>query len=124
MAQTAETPARHPAAPSNTPFAGDLPPELRARRDLIAAAGGRFCAVTFRRKDGTVRRMQVQPAALAHRVKGPLASEPARRAAVTRALRHPHLLPVWDVRARAPRSIDLRTVSRIAVDGQVHRFVA
>lgn len=114
------SPHRKPTHPA--PVAGGLPPQLQARRDLIAQAGGRFCAVTFRRKDGTLRRMQVQPAALARRVKGPLASEPARRAAATRAARHPHLLPVWDVRARAPRSIDLRTVSRIAVDGRVHRF--
>jgi hypothetical protein len=101
-----------------------LPPELTVRRDLIAQTGGRFCAVTFTKKDGTERRMQVQPAALRHRLRGEAASEPARRATFTRQERHPHLLPVWDVRARAPRSINLRTVSRIAVDGRVHRFAA
>ncbi len=105
-------------------FAWALPPELRARRDLIASAGGRFCAVTFRKKDGSERRMQVQPAALRPRLKGEAASDAARRAAFTRQERHPHLLPVWDVRARAPRSINLATVSRIAVDGRVHRFPA
>ena len=99
-----------------------LPPDLSARRDLIESAGGRFCGVTFTRKDGTERRMQVQPAALPFHVKGEAASERAKRATFTRQERHPHLLPVWDVRARAPRSINLRTVSRIAVDGQVHRF--
>jgi hypothetical protein len=100
------------------------PPHLAAKRALLLGAGGRFCGVTFRKKDGSLRRMQVQPAALARRLKGPAASERAARASATRAARHPHLLPVWDVRARAPRSINLATVSRIAVDGQVHRFAA
>lgn len=103
-------------------LAWPLPPELRAKHDLIAGAGGRFCAVTFRKKDGSERRMQVQPAALRPRLKGEAASEAARRAALTRAERYPHLVPVWDVRARAPRSINLATVSRIAVDGCVHCF--
>ena len=101
-----------------------LPPELNQKRDLIASAGGRFCGITFRKKDGTERRMQVQPAALPFHVKGKEASERAKRATFTREVRHPHLLPVWDVRARAPRSVNLRTVSRIAVDGRVHRFTA
>ena len=105
-------------------FAWPVPPELAQKRDLIASAGGRFCGVTFTRKDGTERRMQVQPAALRLREKGPVASDRAQRATHTRQERHPHLLPVWDVRARAPRSINLRTVSRIAVDGRVHRFAA
>lgn len=106
------------------PFAWPVSPELAAKRDLIASAGGRFCSVTFTKKDGTLRRMQVQPAALRTRTKGERAGESARRATLTRQERHPHLLPVWDVRARAPRSINLRTVSRIAVDGQVHDFAA
>lgn len=101
-----------------------LPPDVSAKRDLIASAGSRFCGVTFTKRDGTERRMQVQPAALPFQVKGEAASEPAKRATFTREARHPHLLPVWDVRARAPRSINLRTVSRIAVDGRVHRFAA
>lgn len=101
-----------------------LPADLRAKRELIASAGGRFCAVTFIKKDGSERRMQVQPAALRLRLKGEAASEAARQAAFARQERHPHLLPVWDVRARAPRSINLATVSRIALDGKVHRFAA
>ena len=111
-----------PRAPS--PFPWPVSPDLAAKRDLIASAGGRFCAVTFLKKDGTERKMQVQPAALRTRVKGEAASAAARRATLTREARHPHLLPVWDIRAGAPRSINLRTVSRIAVDGRVHRFAA
>jgi hypothetical protein len=122
MPNRTNTPRPAPRATSTFPW--PVSPDLAAKRDLIASAGGRFCAVTFTKKDGTERRMQVQPAALRLREKGEAASAPARRAALMRQERHPHLLPVWDVRARAPRSINLRTVSRIAVDGRVHRFAA
>ena len=116
------TPRNRSWAPAS--FAWPVPPELARKRDLIASAGGRLCGVTFTKNDGTLRRMQVQPAALRLREKGDLASDRARRASHTRHERHPHLFPVWDVRARAPRSINLRTVSRIAVDGRVHDFAA
>ncbi len=32
------------------------------------------------------------------------------------------LMPVWDVEAKAPRSINLATVTRIATGGHVHTF--
>ena len=74
--------------------------------------------------DGTTRIMQVQPATLKRHVKGDRATARGRRATATRKARHPHLLPVWDAKAQAPRSINLATVSRIAVDGQVHDYRA
>jgi hypothetical protein len=61
------------------PFAWPLARDLARKRDLLARAGGRFVGVTFTKKDGTTRRMQVQPAALALRLKGARASEAARR---------------------------------------------
>jgi len=99
-------------------------PDYAAKRDLIASAGGRFCAVTFTKADGTVRTMQVQPATLQGHVKGDAATEAGKRAVETRKARHPHLLPVWDAKARAPRSVNLATISRIAVDGVVHEYRA
>jgi hypothetical protein len=111
-----------PCFRAESPYAWPLAPDLIAKRDLLASAKGRFCGVTFTKKDGTERSMQLQPAALVPRLKGDRASASAQRASATQAARHPHLLPVWDVRARAPRSINLCTISRIAVDGQVHRF--
>lgn len=98
--------------------------EYTAKRDLIASSGGRFCSVTFIKADGSERTMQVQPAALRHHVKGDAASDAAKRATHTRKARHPHLLPVWDAKASAPRSVNLATITRIAVGGQVHRFTA
>jgi len=96
---------------------------MEAKRKLIASAKGRFCSVTFRKKDGSSRVMRIQPATLRHHVKGLEASESARKAAETRAQRHPHLLPVWDAENAAPRSVNLKTVSRIAVNGAVHHFI-
>lgn len=92
------------------------------KRDLIASAGGRFCTVTFTKKDGTARVMKVQPAALRQHIKGEAASKAAKIAAATRAARHQHLLNVWDVEAQAPRSINLATVTRIATGGAVYTY--
>lgn len=52
------------------------------------------------------------------------ATEAGKRAVEMRKARHPHLLPVWDAKARAPRSVNLATISRIAVDGVVHEYRA
>jgi len=94
------------------------------KRALIASAKGRICSVTFAKKDGAVRVMKVQPAKLKFHIKGDAASEADRKATATRQARHPHLLPVWDAEARAPRSVNLATISRIAVNGTVHTFAA
>lgn len=95
---------------------------VEVRRATIAAAGGRIVAVTFTKADGTVRTMKVQPAALRSRVKGENASASARKAVLTRNASHPHLMPVWDVEARAVRSVNLATVSRIVADGMAHAY--
>ena len=99
-----------------------LSEDYTAKRKLIASAEGRFCTVTFTKKDGTERRMRVQPAALKLHLKGDAATAAGRKGAETRAARHPNLLPVWDAEKQATRSINLATVSRIAVDGAEHRF--
>ena len=92
------------------------------KRAILAAAGNRFVAVTFIKKDGTVRRMSVHPTAIRAHVKGAGASEVAQVAAQRRAENNPHLLNVWDAKARAPRSVNLDTVLRIAADGREHLF--
>ena len=80
------------------------------------------CRRIFTKADGTERTMCIQPASLKFHVKGDRASQSARTAARTRAIRHPHLMPVWDADRAAPRSVNLATVSRIAVDGHVHHY--
>lgn len=99
-------------------------PAYAEKRQLIEAAKGRFCAVTFTKKDGTERTMQVQPATLRQHVKGDTATDTGKRAVATRKATHPNLLPVWDAKAKAPRSINLATISRIAVNGTVHEYRA
>ncbi|MEO0894203.1 MAG: hypothetical protein AAFY35_16500 [Pseudomonadota bacterium] len=95
---------------------------IAQKRALIESAKGRFASVVFIKKDGSQREMRVQPAKLKFHVKGSAASEAAQLAVETRKARHPHLLPVWDVEASAPRSVNLATVSRIAVDGAVQEY--
>lgn len=88
-------------------------------RQMIESAGGQFASVTFIKKDGTQRVMQVQPASGKFHVKGDAASESAQQAAATRAANNPHLMNIWDVASKGFRSLNLDTVLRIAVGGTV-----
>lgn len=97
-------------------------PRPKARKGADRRRSGRFCVVTFTKKDGSKRIIKVQPAALKAHVKGEDASEAGRKAAATRAARPPHLLPAYDVEAQAIRSVNLNTVERIAARGQEHSF--
>ena len=96
--------------------------DYAAKRPLIPSARGRFCAVTFTKKDGTERTMQIQPATLQHHFKGDDATEAGKKAVATRKERHPHLLPVWDAKAKAPRSVNLATVTAIRINGTSHVY--
>ena len=93
-----------------------------AKREIIHSAKGRFASVTFVKKDGTERVMRVQPTTLKFHARGAAASEAAQKTVQTRAERHPHLMPVCDAEAQAPRSVNLATISRIALDGAVYNF--
>lgn len=92
------------------------------KRALINNAKGRFCSVVFIKKDGSERVMNVQPAKLAKHVKGDAATDAGKKGTATRKERHPHLFPVWDVRANAPRSINLETIQAVTVNGKTHAF--
>lgn len=95
---------------------------MAEKRKLIASSQGRFCTVTFTKKDGTERIMRIQPARLRFHVKGGAATAAGRKRAMTRAARHPHLLPVWDAEKEAIRSVNLAAVTRIAARGVVHEY--
>ena len=64
--------------------AAEAEADLASKRKLIASAKGRFCAVTFTKKDGSQRTMKVQPAKLKFHVKGDAATEPGKKATATR----------------------------------------
>lgn len=87
-------------------------------KQLIEGQGSHFVYVEFLKKDGSLRKMIVQPAATATHVAGPAASESARRGAQTRRENHPNLLNVYDVDQRAIRSINLDTLITVRANGR------
>jgi hypothetical protein len=87
----------------------------RTIRNLLAGLEGRFVSVTFAKKDGTIRKLTIQPHAVeTHRAVNP--SQAGLKAARTRLERYPNLLPVYDVTAGRIKSINLDKVSSIRVD--------
>lgn len=94
--------------------------ENAAKRDLIKAVP--VCTVTFTKADGSRRVMRVEARKVADHVKGNNARRSGRIASHTRAFRHPNLLPVWDTEARAIKSVNLSTVSRIETASETHSF--
>jgi hypothetical protein len=89
------------------------------RRILLAAMDtkpGRLLCVDFIKKDGSDRRMLIQAGQVEKHVTG-CKTDSSRRAVETRQARHPHLIPVWDHGKQAIRSVNLKTVERIKVDG-------
>lgn len=108
-----------------SPFAeANMSRDYDAMRTLIESAKGRFCAVDFVKKDGTDRRMIVQPARLKNEIVGDDRSELAERRLKTYKENNPHLMPVWDVEKEAIRSINFDTVKRIACDREVYEYHA
>lgn len=92
------------------------PAQLRA---LIETAGSRFISVEFEKKDGSPRKMLVNPARLGAHLRRDVAekSESHQRGAETRKANNPHLLNVWDEIAGGPRTINLDTLNFIKIDG-------
>lgn len=78
---------------------------------LLHSAGGRFASVEFVKKDGTPRRMIIQPSTGKFHIKGTQPDQSALRRS-----RHPHLLPIWDAQNKGWRSVNLDTVYALTVD--------
>ncbi|MEL7319741.1 MAG: hypothetical protein AAFN04_13995 [Pseudomonadota bacterium] len=97
---------------------------VKEKGAIILSQRGKFVSVTFIKRDGKPCRMRVQPATLKQHVEGEAATEAGQKAAETRRKHHPRLMPVWDIDAKAIRSVNLETVTRIAAGGQVHEYVA
>lgn len=83
--------------------------------DLLARAEGRFAGITFRKKDGSIRHMVIQPDAVHTHTKG-CKTEATRRAVAKRRIAHPNLLPVYVVDEGRIKSINLDTVTHVNVD--------
>lgn len=99
-----------------------MPRNYEAMKKLIASSKGRFCSVTFIKKDGSRRVMNIQPAAIVKRLVGDAASDQAKRAVKTRAANNPNLYNVYSVDKHAIRSVNLATVEEIKVAGRAYRY--
>lgn len=92
---------------------------IRLRRrmvtSLIDRAQGRFCGITFVKKDGTVRHLTIQTAAVETHTTG-CKTAAARQGVAKRRINHPNLFPVYDVAAGRIKSINLDTVTHVNVD--------
>jgi hypothetical protein len=93
----------------------------RIVEDMLIRANGRFVSVTFVKKDGTLRRLNIQPEAVATHTTG-CKTEAAKRAVHSRRKNNPHLLPVYDVQAGQIKSINLHTIREACADGVRVRF--
>lgn len=92
-------------------------------RELLDSVGSHFGRVDFVKKDGTKRRMVIQPATGPVRLaQAPEASAQGKAAAQTRAANNPNLYNVWDSIKMAWRSVNLDSVTAVKVNGKEYRF--
>ncbi len=91
-------------------------------RSIIESANTQFVSVSFVKKDGSHRVMNVHPTAIRSHIVGEAASESAQRAVATRKENHPELYNCWDVQANSARSINLDTTYLVKSKGVVYEF--
>jgi hypothetical protein len=94
---------------------------ITARRKLILAvmdsADNTIFTVEFYKRDGSLRKMQVQRGGIEKLLVGDDASDAAKQAVATRKRNHPELVAVYDLRSKSIRSINLDTVISITLRG-------
>ena len=83
------------------------------------ACGSKMGTVVYFKKDGSLRRLTFQLAAMAPRILG---TERGVKAAATRKANHPHLMTVYDIHKRDFRTVDLRTVLTVKAGGKLTRY--
>lgn len=96
---------------------------------ILEANGSKLASVTFTKKDGSERTMQINLVSNKG-VKGEMASESAKKGVATRAANHPELINVLDMQLRQKgveeykcrRSINAETVSKIVCGKKVYTF--
>ena len=80
---------------------------------LIRATEGRIFAVTFEKKDGSIRDMVCRFGVTKHLKGGELAFSPAEY----------DMVPVFDVQKKGYRMINLDSIKRVKVDGDEYEVV-
>lgn len=96
---------------------------------ILEANGSKLASVTFTKKDGLERTMQINLVSNKG-VKGELACESAKKGVETRKQNHPKLINVLDMQLRQKgfgenkcrRSINAETVSKIVCGKKVYQF--
>lgn len=88
-----------------------------AIQSIIASAGSTIFAVTFFKKDGSRRVIQVQLPAIKKLLVGEAASDSAKQGVATRKITNPNLFPVFDIAAQGVRQINLDTVVGVNLRG-------
>lgn len=86
-------------------------------KTMLESTEGRFASVTFRKKDGSIRTMVIQPAANKYHIKGEAASQSAKKAVETRKANFPNLYNVIEAFTKQFKSIDLDTIEKIKING-------
>jgi hypothetical protein len=90
---------------------------------LIEEAETKFMSLTFTKKDGTERTMNIQPAGVKKHLVKEYKTSASKKAVETRKNNHPELISVWDVQKSGIRSINMDTVTSITSDGVIYNFV-
>ena len=102
------------------------PINLEARREAIRAvlrtAGSTIFSVTFFKKDGSKRVMQVHTPSIVSRLAGEDGSESHQRGAATRKVTNPNLVAVFSIDSATGadagvRQINLDTVTEVSLRG-------
>ena len=88
---------------------------------MLDTSRSRFMSIDFIKKDGTRRKMVINPRAVAtHLAANP--SPAGRQAAETRRKNHPNLIPVYEV-GKGIKSINTDTVLAVRMGGSEYHVV-
>lgn len=98
-------------------------------KEIIKANGSRIMRVSFEKKDGTIRHMQVNPRFIKGLVEE-YKSESTKQAVETRKRNNPNLLSVMDMGLKRQgnedkkcwRSINMDTVVSVKAGGKLHEW--
>lgn len=88
----------------------------------LEEAGSKFITISFVKKDGSDRQMNIQYKAMMSRLKGDEASDSAKQAVKTRKENNPNLVAVYDVQKHAIRQINMDTVYKLTFAGEVYEL--
>lgn len=90
--------------------------------DKMKDAGSHIFSVTFIKKDGSTRKMNVR-FGVTKGVIGEDASDSAKQALQTWKENNPNLIRIFDVEANGFKTINLLTILSLKIDGKIYNVV-